>query len=138
MSFQDIWCKIEKHAGEVFHTKDGTEFTYEVQGDQFIAAKGDQTISKSNFEEAYQSTDVDPEEMVKIVKGPAYVWSVLHDKRIAQQIIKKKYKWEIGRHLMPAFAQAIYLKIKGFSITHNLSPPPFFIFPYFITILLYK
>jgi len=83
MPFQDIWCKIEKHAGEAFYTKDGTEFTYEVQGNLFIAAKGDQTISKSDFEKAYQSAEVDPGAMAKIVKGPAYVWSVLHDKRIA-------------------------------------------------------
>jgi hypothetical protein len=27
MSFKGIWCKIEKHAGETFQTKDGTEFT---------------------------------------------------------------------------------------------------------------
>jgi hypothetical protein len=55
---------------------------HEVQGDQFIAAKGDQTILKSDFEKAYHSAEVDPGEMEKIVKGPAYVWSVLHDRRI--------------------------------------------------------
>jgi hypothetical protein len=83
MSFEEIWFKIEKYAGETFRTKDGQEFTYTVQGDIFISDEPEQTISKNDFKKAYQSPDVDPGEMVKIVKGPAFVWSVLHDKRIA-------------------------------------------------------
>lgn len=84
MSFQDIWCKIEKHAGETFHTKDGKEFTYEIQGELFVADQGEQLISKNDFQNALKKiSDVTPEELERIVKGPAYVWSVLSDERIA-------------------------------------------------------
>lgn len=83
MSFKEVWCKIEKHAGETFRTKDGEEFTYTVEGDLFVSSEPEQTISKNDFEKAFQSPDVDPGEMVKIVKGPAFVWSVLHDERIS-------------------------------------------------------
>jgi len=85
MSFEEVWSKIEKHAGETFHTKDGVEFTYKIEGDLFIAAEGDQTILKSDFQRAYRMIpQVLPEEIEKIVKGPAYVWSVLNDERISE------------------------------------------------------
>ena len=82
MTFEEVWFKIEKHAGETFRTKDGKEFTYTVQGDIFISDEPEQTISKNDFKKAYESLDIDLDEIIKIVKGPAFVWSVLHDERI--------------------------------------------------------
>ena len=82
--FKEVWGRIVAHAGETFHAHDGHEFTYKIEGDNFQASTPSQTINKTNFEHAYQMIPTHKDTLdEKIVKGPAYVWEVLHDKRIS-------------------------------------------------------
>lgn len=83
--FEEVWGRIVAHAGETFHARDGHEFTYKIEGDEFQASAPHQDINKSNFEHAYQMVPIHKDALnEKIVKGPAYVWEVLHDQRISR------------------------------------------------------
>lgn len=84
-NFEEVWGRIVAHAGETFHAHDGHEFTYKIDGDRFVADKPHQEINKSNFETAYKMVPIHRDALnEKIVKGPAYVWEVLHDQRISK------------------------------------------------------
>ncbi|GGY04181.1 hypothetical protein GCM10007160_34800 [Litchfieldella qijiaojingensis] len=69
--------------GQDFETKTGKPFTYDIVGDVFHPSRTDYNISKADFRKALALVPFDgPGEINTIVRGPAYVWAVLHDKRI--------------------------------------------------------
>ncbi len=80
-SFEEVWGRIVTHTGEIFHTKTGLEFTYRVEGNGVYPSRTDYRIPKTDFEKAYQRVPCRPADINKIVRGPAYVWAILHDKR---------------------------------------------------------
>ena len=82
--FIEIWNLIIAHAGDNFYTKTGLEFTYEVNGNIFYPSRTDYKVLKGDFERAYTLVPLDgPGRINKIVRGPAYVWAVLHDQRVS-------------------------------------------------------
>lgn len=82
--FDEIWNRIVAHAGETFHTKKGLEFTYEIREDKFYPSRTNYVIAKSDFETAYTHVPIDgPGIINSIVRGPSYIWAVLHDQRIS-------------------------------------------------------
>lgn len=82
--FEEIWSRIVAHEGETFHTKTGLEFTYEIRGDAFYPSRTHYRISKADFRTAYERVPIDgPGVINEIVRGPAYIWAVLHDQRIS-------------------------------------------------------
>lgn len=84
--FEEIWRRIVDHAGETFHTIRGLEFTYEVDPGGFYPSRTPYRISRTDFEKAYQLVPIDgPGEINWIVRGPSYVWAVLHDQRISSR-----------------------------------------------------
>lgn len=83
-SFEEIWSRIIAHTGDTFYTKTGMEFTYEIRGNGFIPSRTEFRISKADFRTAYQMVPMDgPGVINEIVRGPAYIWAVLHDQRIS-------------------------------------------------------
>jgi len=67
-----------------FHTITGKELTYEVDDDGFYPSRTNYRISKNDFIRACKLVPIDgPGKINKIVRGPAYIWAVLHDKRIS-------------------------------------------------------
>jgi len=83
--FSEIWERIKKHAGEVFRTKTGLEFVYRVDGEYVIPDRTEYPLHKSNFEKAYKLVPLrGPGDINNIVRGPAYVWAILHDIRISR------------------------------------------------------
>ena len=83
-SFDEIWKRIVLHKGEIFHTKTGKEFTYHIRGDIFLPSRTRYNIAKSDFLTAYRMVPIDgPGVINNIVRGPAYIWAVLHDQRIS-------------------------------------------------------
>jgi len=83
--FEEIWRRIVDHAGETFHTITGLEFTYKVDADAFYPSRTDYRIARANFEKAYELVPIDgPGRISWIVRGPSYVWGVLHDQRISR------------------------------------------------------
>lgn len=83
-SFEQIWRRIVAHEGETFHTKTGLEFTYEIKGKAFYPSRTNYRISRADFRAAYQIVPIDgPGKITWIVRGPSYIWAVLHDQRIS-------------------------------------------------------
>jgi len=82
--FEEIWRRIVTHEGEIFRTKTGLEFTYRIDGEGFYPSRTSYRISKTDFRRAYEIVPIDgPGVINDIVRGPAYVWAVLHDQRIS-------------------------------------------------------
>ena len=78
-----IWRRIERCQGEEFHTISGLPFTYEVEGNVFRASRAKQNILRTDFERVLEIAPIDgPGEINWEVRGPAYIWAVLHDPRI--------------------------------------------------------
>jgi hypothetical protein len=84
-AFEDVWGRIVAHAGQTFRTKTGSELTYKIVGGYFCPSRTDYRISREEFRRAFQMVPIaGPGVINRIVRGPAYVWAVLHDRRISQ------------------------------------------------------
>jgi hypothetical protein len=84
-SIDEVWSRIRKVAGEAFETKTGQRFTFEITGDIFHSSRTKYNIAKTEFGKALALVPFNgPGVINRTVRGPAYVWAVLHDKRIRQ------------------------------------------------------
>jgi len=84
-SFDLVWKRIRAHTGEKFHTIRGIEFTYIMEQDRLCPSRTIYWIAKNDFRKAYRMAPVDgPSVICNDVRGPSYVWAILHDKRIAE------------------------------------------------------
>jgi hypothetical protein len=81
--FPAVWARIESHAGQRFSTKTGRPFKYSIERDALVTDSTDYPLSKGNFAEALKQVPFDgPGRIAQTVRGPAYVWAILHDSRI--------------------------------------------------------
>jgi hypothetical protein len=82
-SFDVVWSRIVSLAGQAFHTKSGLPFTYGVDGSILTTSRANQNLPRSEFEKAYLLAPLDgPGEISNLVRGPAYIWAILHDPRV--------------------------------------------------------
>ena len=81
--FEPVRARIEAHAGSFFKTDAGRWFTYEVDGSFVLPSQTELRIPYSDFEVAFPLLPVPAAKLNKFVKGPAYVWAILHDPRIS-------------------------------------------------------
>ena len=87
LSIEETWSLIKSHAGEIFHTKRGLEFTYVVRGDGFFPSRTAYRLSKADFKKALSIFPIEGPGVIRdIVRGPTYVWAVLHDQRILTKV----------------------------------------------------
>ena len=83
---QEVWMRIEALEGQEFQTKTGRPFTYEISGNVFRPSRTGHNISKSDFGRALELVPFDgPGVVNELIRGPAYVWAVLHDRRVRQE-----------------------------------------------------
>ena len=83
---QEVWMRIEALEGQEFQTKTGRPFTYEISGNVFRRSRAGHNISKSDFGRALELVPFDgPGVVNELIRGPAYVWAVLHDRRVRQE-----------------------------------------------------
>ena len=97
--FQTVWQRILQLQGQEFKTKTGLPFTYSVESGTavWVERNGriiDQSLGKSNFEQVYSMMQVKPIKRISEindravangqsqVRGPSFVWAILHDKRV--------------------------------------------------------
>ncbi len=81
--FQEVWNRIRTHEGEEFKTITGKPFTYQIHGDVFNPSRTNYNVTKSDFEKAFVLTPFKGPGMVNLlVRGPSYIWAVLHDSRV--------------------------------------------------------
>lgn len=84
-SFNKVWTRIVSHQGEEFRTKTGKPFSYKVDSNYFLPSRTNYQISKNDFEKAYAEVPFDGPGVINwSVRGPAYIWAVLHDLRVSQ------------------------------------------------------
>ncbi len=81
--FVHVWARIEAHVSSRFVTKTGLPFTYVTEGDVLKNDRTEYPLNRSNFEKAYRLVPFDgPGVVNRDVRGPSYVWAILHDSRI--------------------------------------------------------
>jgi len=81
--FEHRWKQIQRNSGKPFHTITGLEFTYSIEGDYLIPSRTYYKISKKDFEKVFDMGPLKgPGEISNDVRGSAYVWAIMHDKRI--------------------------------------------------------
>lgn len=84
-SFETVWSKIKGLAGSPFETKMGRPFTYEIEGSAVLPSRTQYRIGRKDFETAYSRFPLEgPGDISNLVRGSAYVWAILHDRRIAR------------------------------------------------------
>jgi hypothetical protein len=84
-SFEEIWNRIIASQGKTFHTIKDLPFTYRIRGNALIPDRTGYQISKKDFERALKMVPISgPGKINYLVRGPAYVWAILHDQRISQ------------------------------------------------------
>ena len=85
-SINNVWARLKELAGQDFETKTGRTFTFEINGDVFRPSRTSYNISKYDFDKALKLVPFEgPGEVNNAVRGPSYVWAVLHDDRVRQK-----------------------------------------------------
>lgn len=83
--FDAAWRQIEAHAGKEFRTKTGLPFTYTVVGASVVPDRTGYPLHIGNFRTAFGMLPLSgPGEINSLVRGPAYVYAILTDRRIVQ------------------------------------------------------
>jgi hypothetical protein len=81
----EIWQQIKTFEGETFRTIQNLEFTYEITGDVLIPSRTEYNISKSDFGKVLERIPLKgPGEISNDVRGPSYIWAIIHDPRISK------------------------------------------------------
>jgi hypothetical protein len=83
-----IWNRLIQFEGEVFQSVRNIEFTYQIQGEIFIRNGVNRNIPKRDFQFVYDNIDLynGPGSIPSIINGRSYIWAVLKDIRIANNL----------------------------------------------------
>jgi hypothetical protein len=83
VALEEVWRRIRANEGEVFTTTTGLPFTYELAGDVLHPSRTHYNIPKSQVAKAFDLVPFDGPGLINsTVRGPSYVWAILHDRRI--------------------------------------------------------
>jgi hypothetical protein len=78
-----VWARLKDAQGQEFQTKTGKLFTFDISGNIFHPSRTEYNISKRDFQKALEVVPLEgPGQISNLVRGSAYVWAVLHDRRI--------------------------------------------------------
>lgn len=80
--FDAVWARIERHAGEIFRTITGLEFSYEVPGRYLRVSRTERNLSKTNFRKALELLPTAGPGELKDRQGASYTWAILMDARV--------------------------------------------------------
>jgi hypothetical protein len=78
----ELWQIMRTLEGTEFETKTGKTFTFGIDGNVLRTSRTDQNLSKANFERALELWPFEPGEVSRQIRGSAYVWGILHDRRV--------------------------------------------------------
>ncbi|OBY25225.1 hypothetical protein [Leisingera sp. JC1] len=82
-TIEEVWNRIGALAGREFQTISGKTFTYSMDGDGFITSRTDYRLGRADVEKALALVPLSgPGEVNQLVRGPAYLWAILHDQRV--------------------------------------------------------
>jgi hypothetical protein len=81
--FSEVWNRIVAHEGELFHTISNLPFKYQVGGNIVVPDRTRYLLHKSDLEKAYELVPMKGPGIINdLVRGPAYIWAILHGERI--------------------------------------------------------
>ena len=83
-SIEVVWSRILQHEGERFETLTGRPFTYTVTGHVLRTDRTDFNLPRSQFEKALDLVPAAGPGELRDLRGPSYIYAILHDKRIRQ------------------------------------------------------
>ena len=84
--FDAVWRRVTEYAGAIFYTKSGYPFKYTVEDDVVKTSRISYDLYREQFEKAYNLAPVKgPGEYTNLIRGPSYIWSILHDERIRRK-----------------------------------------------------
>jgi len=82
-SVDAVWHRLKALEGKMFQTKTGKPFTFTIEGAVLRPNRTDYNISKAEFQKALGLVPCNgPGDLNTTVRGPAYVWAILHDPRV--------------------------------------------------------
>jgi len=86
-SFEDVWPRIEAHAGEEFRTIRDKPFSYNIRGSSVVPRPGrgaetNRLLPRSHFQKAWERRPLSGPGQIHDLQGPAYVYAILSDPRI--------------------------------------------------------
>src|SRR5262249_49852069 len=81
-TINEVWRRIEAHAGEDFILRRGDTFQYEVPGNYLRPLGRKRHLSKTNFSKALDRLPLENTRSVSDLQGPSYVYAILMDPRI--------------------------------------------------------
>ena len=82
VGFDEVWRRIEAHAGETFRQKRGGEFIYEVRSGTVWPDRTNRALSRSQFAQAFEDVPLTSTVPLKHLQGPSYLYAILMDQRI--------------------------------------------------------
>jgi hypothetical protein len=83
INFDGVWRRILANVGEDFETIKGLPFSYEIDGEVLHPSRTNYNIPRSQVMKAFELVPFDgPGVINNTVRGPSYVWAILHDPRI--------------------------------------------------------
>ena len=84
VDIEDVWRRIERHAGENFRTITGLPFTYTVPGNFLRTSRTVRILSRTNFLNALRLMPADSPVALKELQGASYTWAILMDPRVRE------------------------------------------------------
>ncbi|RYU14834.1 hypothetical protein ETU37_02280 [Nocardioides iriomotensis] len=82
----EVWTRIDRHAGETLAAATGLPFTYRVPGDYIkVSREGreiNRSLSRTNFMKAAAAMPASRPSDIKESQGSAYTWAILMDQRV--------------------------------------------------------
>jgi hypothetical protein len=82
-TFAEIWSRLLAHADRPFLTDGGHEFSYQVEGEALRLSHRDALLARALLEKAWAAMPCALAELPAECKPKGYVWTLLHDTRIA-------------------------------------------------------
>ncbi len=85
MDFDEIWRKIQQHAGEEFYELAGKRFTYTADADSLQPSTHERPILRQHFQRAWESGLLGNLRQLRQEFGQrehSYIFSILTDPRI--------------------------------------------------------
>lgn len=83
MPFEEVWQNNQAHDGQQFHTVTGLPFTYQAREGYVRVSRARQNIGRADFQRAYALNPRNVAILRDVVRGSAYVFSILRDPRVA-------------------------------------------------------
>ncbi|GAB2487527.1 hypothetical protein HNR10_006008 [Nocardiopsis aegyptia] len=81
-TFESVWRSIEACSGQVFHTKRGIPFSYDVRHGQVHLANTNRILPRTDFARAHALMPLSGPGQLQDLQGPSYIFGILTDRRI--------------------------------------------------------